>query len=133
MTEPNAKSYCGECRTPLDESPSTSVEDREPCPRCGSTSRFVSVHVTERITVHESIGLKARHASGRKPFREVKSGDDLHRDTGEWRTVHRVIDRENNHYDEVVTGPDGRVLREVHEPLSKHTGRGAAKKRRQDD
>ncbi|MCA1696019.1 MAG: hypothetical protein LC749_15560 [Actinobacteria bacterium] len=133
MTEPNARSYCGECRTPLDESPSTSAEDREPCPSCRSTSRFVSLHVTETITVHESVGLKARHGRGRTPFREVRSGADLHRDTGEWRTIHRVIDRENDHYDEVVTSADGHVVREVHEPLSQHTGRGAAKQRRQDD
>lgn len=129
MTGPNATSYCGECRTRLDESPSTPAEDRQPCPSCGSTSRFVSVHVTETVTVHESVGMKARHADGRKPSRELRSGGDLHRDTGEWRTVHRVIDRENDRYDEVVTGADGDVIREVHEPLSQHTGRGAAKQR----
>ncbi|MCA1696843.1 MAG: hypothetical protein LC749_20120 [Actinobacteria bacterium] len=66
MTEPNAKSYCDECRTPLDESPSTPAADRHPLSSCRSTSRFVSVHVTETITCHESIGVKARHAGGGK-------------------------------------------------------------------
>ncbi len=133
MSEANAKSFCGECRAPLDESPSTPAADRQPCPSCRSTSRFVSVHATETLTVHESVALKARHAPGRKPFREVKSGDDLHRDTGAWRNIHRVIDRENDRYDEVVRGSDGEVIREVHERLSQHTGRGTAKQRPQDD
>jgi hypothetical protein len=121
------KNYCGACRTVVAESPSAPVEEREPCAECGSTARHVELFVSETVTVREMVGVKARHGDHGKPFREVKSGDELHRDTGEWRQVHRVVDRDNDQYDEIVRRPDGTVVREVHEPLSKHRGRGAAR------
>lgn len=76
------KNYCGECRSVITESPSTPVEMRQPCAECGSTARHVELFVTETVTVREMVGVKARYGDHGKPFREVKSGDELYRDTG---------------------------------------------------
>jgi hypothetical protein len=75
----------------------------------------------------ESVRVKARHGEKGKPYRETFNGDDLHRDSGEWRKVTRVIDRENDRYSERVVDEQGRVVREVDEPLNQHINRGAAK------
>jgi len=41
----------------------------------------------------------------------------------------RRIDRENDQYDEVVKDKNtNKIIRECHEPLGQHTGRGSAKK-----
>jgi hypothetical protein len=93
------------------------------------------VTLTDSAQAHERLGIKARHgAVGTvKPFREQTSGDDYHQDTGEWRHVTRVIDREHDRYTERVIDTAGDVVREVDEPLSEHRGRGAAKRRPPND
>jgi hypothetical protein len=66
--------------------------------------------------------------SEKKPFLEVKSGDDFHRDTGTFNDLERIIDRRNDRYHErIVDKETGAVIREVNEPLSDHVGRGLAK------
>ena len=129
MGDTTVTNTCATCRTPLDESPGTPVEDRRPCPTCGSSSRHLELSVTSTLNVYGMIGLKARDAGSRKPFREVKSGYELYAETGEWRKVHRVIDRAGNQYNEVIRSAEGEVIREVHERLSDHRDRGAARRR----
>jgi ribosomal protein S27E len=34
---------CAQCGTVIDDSPGTAIEDRRPCPNCGSTTRVVSM------------------------------------------------------------------------------------------
>jgi hypothetical protein len=63
-----------------------------------------------------------------RPFVEKRQGDDLHRDTREWRTLNRAIDRDNDRYTETITSPTRGVVRDVDEPLSQHRGHGAAKR-----
>jgi hypothetical protein len=99
------------------------------CPDCESVVRRYSLTVTETVTVRDGVKYKARHDGGGKPFQEGVSGASLFRKTGEWHDVQRTIDRANNWYDEVVRGPDGEIVREVHEPLTDHVGRGSAKGR----
>jgi hypothetical protein len=49
---------CGNCRLPLDERSDHPIEDRHPCPRCGSVGRFFDaqlqgeVGLTSRMTAH---------------------------------------------------------------------------------
>jgi hypothetical protein len=65
--------------------------------------------------------LKARRRGQGKPFLEQKVGDDLHRKTGTWNRLERVIDREHDRYREHIVDPQsGAVLRDVDEPLSQH-------------
>lgn len=86
--------------------------------------------LTDTAQAHERFGIKARHGDvGEvKPYREQISGDDYHRDTGEWRHLSRVIDRERDRYTERVSDAAGNVVRDVDEPLSEHRGHGAARR-----
>ena len=72
--------------------------------------------------------IKARYGNGGRPYLESKAGDDLFRDTGEWLSLQRVIDRENDLYKERISNPQtGEVIRYREEPLSQHQGHGSAK------
>ena len=55
----------------LDESASTSVEKRQPCPLCGSLGRNVSIHVEAKLKLHTRLDLKAKRPGLRKPFRDI--------------------------------------------------------------
>ena len=87
--------------------------------------------LSEQVSVHEELKLKARRAGKTKPFREVVSGDDLRKEDRKWMDKRRVIDREADAYDEVVVDPQtGKTIHECHEALSEHRGHGSAKTRR---
>jgi hypothetical protein len=130
MSVDTAVVSCGNCGLQLDEDSNTSPENRLPCPSCGSMSRAIHVTVHDTITIKKKLGMKGRHAGGGKPFIEQVHGDDLHRDSGVWRHLSRVIDRENDEYQEVVKdSKTGEIVHECHEPLSQHQGHGAAKRR----
>jgi hypothetical protein len=85
------------------------------------------VELTETLTFHERLGTKQRRAAGGKPPRETVTGDDLHRDSGEWRRLDRVIDRERDEYHEVIRDSSGVIIHECHEHLSQDRGHGAAR------
>jgi hypothetical protein len=56
-------------------------------------------------------------------------GYDLHKRTGEWNRLERIIDRVKDWYSEKVVDPDsGRIIHQCEEPLSEHKGHGSAKK-----
>lgn len=123
---------CTDCGTPMNESPSLPTGQRKPCPDCGSMARTIEVSVHETVTVRERLGLKARHGVGGKPYAESVCGADLHRKSGKWMHLERVIDREKDVYKEVVKDPEtGAVVHECEEPLSKHQGHGTAKHKEQ--
>jgi len=134
MNESTTQVQCGFCGNPINEAPDAKAEERNPCPKCGSTLRRFNVSITEQLTFHASLGFKAKRQGERKPHVEGKSGDDLHRETGRWMKKDRLIDRENDHYKEVVTDPEsGNVIRYCEEPLSEHRGHGSAKKNPHDE
>ena len=121
---------CQDCGEVLNETPATQADERGPCPACGSKARHFEVVISETVEVHEKLGLKARHGKSGKPFLESVSGDDLHRKSGKWMSLERVIDRENDKYKEIVTDPKtGEIIHHCEEPLSQHQGHGSAKKR----
>ena len=124
---PNPTVSCRGCGASVPEPPR--IEDRQPCPACGSTARTFASTLAATVEPRSSLAHKARHGEvGKvKPYREAFSGSDYHRDTEEWRQVSRVVDRENDRYTERVVDAAGDVVREVDEPLSEHRGRGAAK------
>jgi hypothetical protein len=94
---------CGNCGLDLEEAPGAPADERNGCPRRGSMSRHFSLSIRETVTLHGMLGLKGRHATGGRPFIEQKVGDDLHRKSGRWMRLERVIDRAKNWYREVVT------------------------------
>lgn len=76
----------------------------------------------------KKLRLKVRRASKRKPSIEQIQGDDLQCDTGKWRNLIQVIDREKNLYHKVITDKEtGEIIHECKEPLSQHQGHGDAK------
>jgi hypothetical protein len=129
----NRTAWCSDCGELVEEP--AQIKDREPCPSCGSLARRFELTLTATVQVHGRIGLKARHGDvGKvKPHLEQTSGDDFHRDSGEWRQLSRVIDREHDRYTERIIDAAGDVVREIDEPLSGHRGHGAAKRQRQTD
>jgi hypothetical protein len=94
---------------------------------CGHTHYDIRLEGT--LAFCASLGFKARgHGSG-KPYIEGKAGDDLHRKTGRWMQLHRIIDRARNWYAEVVTDPEtGKIVHRCEEPLTEHRGHGSAKR-----
>ena len=96
----------------------------------GLVGRKVLVEVSDTIEIHDSVAIKARREGERKPFREGKYGDDLHRGSGKWNHREMTVDREGDRYTErVVDGETGETIHEVDEPLSEHRGHGGAKQR----
>lgn len=91
--------------------------------------RHIVLH--DSVRVFGQLRLKARHGEpGQvKPHLESVVGEELHRDSGQWRHVERVIDRESGRYREQITDETGKVVREIDEPLADHRGRGAARRR----
>lgn len=125
------KTSCGECGAELQESPSLSTKERRPCPNCGSMTRAIQVSISENIAIREKLGVKGKHKDAKKPFIVTVSGDDLHRKTGNWMKLDRVIDRENNLYKEEVKDPEtGHIVHRCEEPLTEHRGHGTEKHRK---
>jgi hypothetical protein len=112
MTE--TRVACGACGEPLDERPNVPVDERQGCPRCGSTSRRFGIHLESTVELKSQLGLKARSPGEKKPFLEQKTGDDFFRKAGRWMALNRIIDRRRNRYFERVEDPEtGVVLRRL--------------------
>lgn len=129
MSSPAVSVHCASCGRPLEESPQLLVEQRLPCPGCGATARRINAMTHEKLTLKSKIGYKIKRPGFKKPIYEGVSGDDLHRKTGLWSKLVRIIDRENNRYKEEITNStNGETLRSVDEALTDHVGRGSARK-----
>lgn len=99
-----------------------------PCPDCGKVGRKMDVEIQENVQVLASTCLEKREPKipGRRPGRAyVIDRWEYSRDLGELVHVSRHIDRDNDTYDEVIRRADGSIIREIHEPLSNHRGRGS--------
>jgi hypothetical protein len=59
MTASEATVACGNCGRQLDERTDLPVEERQPCPVCGSTARSFSVTVTAAVGVASVMGAVA--------------------------------------------------------------------------
>lgn len=122
---------CSQCGICIEELQGTSVEVRAPCPACGSTKRTISVSIVETVTLYKKTKIKHKRPDRKKStIYEGISGEDLHRDSGQWNHLEREIDRENYRYREIIVNPKSReIIRNVDEPLTKHVDRGSAKPR----
>lgn len=121
----NTPIKCARCFTELAEYPSASLGQKLPCPNCGSIARSFGVTISNEVTLREK--FQVRLHPEKKGWRyEVKSGDDLHRNSGDWMKVTRIVDKQNDNYHERIVNPlTGSVVHECHEPLSQHRGHGA--------
>lgn len=123
--------WCGSCGTILDESPDIPLGERPPCPKCQDPAdRIIGPPLSKREGLYIRAGDKGGPPSGKHRYSvESMGGFDYHRDSKKLRIVNRTINRRDNEYHEKVIDPEtGEVLREVHEPLTKHRGRGAARR-----
>ncbi|MBL8124194.1 MAG: zinc ribbon domain-containing protein [Blastocatellia bacterium] len=131
MSNTQTNMYCQDCGTEIFESAGLAVEDRSPCPNCGSKARAFHVTISDTIAIYEMLGIKGKRPGQKRPFTEQKVGDDLHRKTGLWMKLKRIIDRDNDAYQETVSDPrTGQVVHHTDEPLSQHRGHGSAKRKR---
>jgi len=120
---------CGNCWRELDEAPSIPVPARQPCPACGSAVRRAEALISSTATARSTLSFKARHAGSGRPFAAGKIGDDLHRKSGRWFRLERIVDRARDWYREIISDQrTGEVIRHVEEPLSKHICHGAARR-----
>lgn len=89
--------------------------------------RSYAVGIRATVDMHATLDYKAR-SPGRRPFAEGRVGASLHKLSGVWNHLERVIRRDSNLYRETITDPKtGRVIRHVEHPLTDHKGHGADK------
>ena len=133
----STKVTCSECGT---EQPTKWAERSadHPCPACGSLRKNVELQFEDKLTAerHDSVRGKvkdARFPSKKNPRVDFFSGDDLRKSDGKWMQKERVIDKDKDHYKEVVVDPEtGQVIHRTEEPLSAHMGHGSAKFKKND-
>lgn len=110
------------------------------CPKCGGKKSMVEVSFSDNVPpMHESLSgkqfspIKRREQgktgkSAKKPIQEFFHGDDYSHKLGKYVDKNRVLDRENDHYHEVVVDKEsGEIIHEQKHKLSEHIGHGSAK------
>jgi hypothetical protein len=130
MSEVRRSSICADCGGAVDELPGAAMEDRSPCPLCGSLYRRVDLQLAGKIEVRSSLSVKAKTPGEKKPFVEQRVGSSLFRKSGRWSFIDQLIDRRNNRYrKKIVDEESGVVLRDDDGKLTDHQGFGSAKRR----
>jgi len=112
----------------------TYAETESKCPKCGSFHKLIEVSCEPVAMIPtmkvEQVQGKNPHLPSKKKIRwEMIDKDTVQRGDGTTR-VHwyRYRDRDNDLYEEKVTALEtGEVIHECKEPLSKHTGHGSGK------
>ncbi len=116
------------------QTPEDLTRQRDPCPKCGSTSRQVKMHLTATANAHASLGLVAvpKGRGRRNWFYRLFDGWEPSVKLG--RLVRKVSifdkrDRSNYRRYEKVTDPQtGEVTHFEDHDLRDHVGRGSDKK-----
>lgn len=119
---------CSSCLAEISD-----FERLNPCVRCGSVARTLSVNVAdtaatfrEGITVKNYVG-----GAGAKETRlryTIKSDIPGHRALDGLPTLEsQIIDKKNDMYEHKITDEDGNVLHHEKHRLTEHQGRGSAK------
>ncbi len=120
----NDMPVCKDCGAQFD-----SNEDGSVCPQCGSKSKVVNANVNIKISIYmrwKMIGIRA----GKQIF-ELIFGHERYIKVNRMVKKSRLIDRENNWYEESVIDPrTGEVIHETKEKLTDHYGHGSAKSKR---
>jgi predicted RNA-binding Zn-ribbon protein involved in translation (DUF1610 family) len=122
--------FCGNCGAAIQEPAGTLLEQRFPCPECGSLTRHIEMAMIVRSTTQPSLRAIAWRAGSKRKdwFKKIWSKLSYFHKTGEYHHLDRKIDRESDDYYEHITDASGNVVRHVDEPLTSHQGRGDAKR-----
>jgi len=84
---------CTQCGVEISDDQIGAVEPA-PCPACGSIGRTISLLVSERLELHDSIQGKVRNAPGKKGVtKEFFAGDQMRNSKGDWIEKQRLIDK----------------------------------------
>ncbi|PIR12942.1 zinc ribbon domain-containing protein [Candidatus Falkowbacteria bacterium CG11_big_fil_rev_8_21_14_0_20_39_10] len=102
-----------------------SVRDNT-CPKCGSSEKAITLNLRDSIELHSSVGGKVRDWQ-RKLKYHFEIGENFFRKTKQWNYLERIIDWTNNFYKELIKNKDGKIIKDIEEPLSQHQGHGFAK------
>ena len=108
----STKYFCQNCKKEL-------KSNQEPCPSCG----FKMVFSSDEGQGRESLELRQKQKGFKKFMKEIISGWFPSRNPKLKNGVQkeRIIDKQQNEYHETVKDErTEKVIREVHEPLSKH-------------
>ena len=99
------------------------IEKRKPCPKCGSQKRTVHLVFKESLGLLERMKLKARKPTSmhkkHRPDYELEQGRKIGKN-GKLVSIERIIDRDSDHYKEIVKDKDGKVIVDKDEKLSEH-------------
>lgn len=125
---------CGSCGWQVAEPKvwlHSQVAQRRPCPSCDSQDAWIAkLGVTDTAQAREFIGLKGKEPGRKKPIFELQDGNQLEHSTGRWMQKRRLIDRDQDLYEEIVVDAEtGEVRHVCKEPLSQHWDHGSAKQR----
>ena len=124
--------YCKDCGAQIDDEALGAQQGGHPCTICGSKQRYIDESLDEEVVMSAEVHTKgyAGGVSRKKGLKfESKDGDSMSTEQGRFMKRNQLVDRQNNRYVKKVIDPvTGEVIRDVDEPLSDHTDRGAAKK-----
>jgi DNA-directed RNA polymerase subunit RPC12/RpoP len=124
------KITCTDCGAAIDEPVDTPIEERKPCPKCGSKMRNKTILLSEGIQVRDFVKARGKDVSGRRIF-EVRAGDSLFRLTGKYNHLERKIDWRNAwYYEQIINGETGEIIAYQNHPLTEHRGHGSARKKK---
>jgi hypothetical protein len=122
------KTICNKCQHEFFSKPTL---NKIVCPKCQSTEITIYITVHDEMKARDQIRGKAKDdnfTGKRKIRREFISGSETRACDGKWVHKERIIDKENNLYNEVVRDEEtGEIIHECAEPLEKHQGHGSAK------
>lgn len=118
---------CANCGVEIDTGGDTSAH-RVPCYKCGGNKRIHNLSIISKIVLRDGIGVKAKRPGEKKPYVEDKVMPSYSHRFGKHVLHERLIDRDNDHYREVVKDYEsGEILHHCEEPLSQHINHGSAK------
>lgn len=121
--------FCFACE--LMRSDDESARFDEPCPKCGNTATVSYPPGQEFHIVIEGVQFKSKPPEGGRWFYQGRTYHSHYKKDDEHHFIERFINRDNDHYYErIINKETGKVVREVEEPLTAHTGHGSAKKRK---
>ena len=107
--------------------------ERMPCANegCGSVAVVIELAITDDAGVRDLLTgkLKNPDVGSRKGRRiDITTGSDYFRRGKRWHRVDRTIDYVNDWYDEtIIDEATGEMIRNCHQRLRDHQGRGSAK------
>lgn len=107
------KVCCGACGGPRAEASSLTIEQRQPCPECGSFQRTVNRGIHEGLPLHDSLRAQSRRPGKGGWLLDTRVGDDYTKLLEGWGRLERIKDREKDQYREFIKLHDGTCIESV--------------------